>query len=79
MFHVLIPRLKPKGPQKANNNNMLLLAVRSNTRDQVRDLDFKCYYSCGLSTVTIEYSCPSVCLCVCVCLCLCVCACVHDN
>ena len=26
-------------------------------------------YSCGLSTATIEYSCPSVCLCVCV----------HDN
>ena len=24
------------------------------------------YYSCGLSTATIEYSCPSVCLSVCV-------------
>ena len=35
------------------------------------------YYSCGLSTATIEYSCPSVCLCVCVCVCLSVC--VHDN
>ena len=22
----------------------------------------KCYYSCGLSTATIEYSCPSACL-----------------
>ena len=37
----------------------------------------------GLSTATIEYSCPSVCLCVClsVCLCVCVCVsvCVHDN
>ena len=30
------------------------------------------FYSCGLSTATIEYSCPSVmsvCVCVCVCLC----------
>ena len=26
------------------------------------------YYSCGLSTATIEYSCPSVFLCVCVCV-----------
>ena len=32
-------------------------------------------YSCGLSTATIEYSCPSVFLCVCVCVCVCV----HDN
>ena len=31
------------------------------------------YYSCGLSTATIEYSCPSVCVSVCVCVC------VHDN
>ena len=32
------------------------------------------YYSCGLSTATIEYSCPSVCLlCVCLFVCLCVC------
>ena len=30
-------------------------------------------YSCGLSTTTIGYSCPSVCVSVCVC------ACVHDN
>ena len=39
------------------------------------------YYSCGLSTATIEYSCPSVCLslCVCVSVCVCVCVCVHDN
>ena len=35
------------------------------------------YYSCGLSTATIEYSCPSVCLgvrlfvCLRVCVCLC--------
>ena len=40
-------------------------------------------YSCGLSTATIEYSCPSVCVClsVCpsVCLSVCVCVCVHDN
>ena len=34
------------------------------------------YYSCGLSTATIEYSCPSVCVCVCVCVCLFVCVCV---
>ena len=35
-------------------------------------------YSCGLSTATIEYSCPSVCLCVCLswCLSLCVSMCV---
>ena len=32
------------------------------------------YYSCGLSTATIEYSCLSVCLCVCVSY-----VCVHDN
>ena len=39
------------------------------------------FYSCGLSTATIEYSCPSVCVCVCVwvCVCVCVCVCVHDN
>ena len=30
-------------------------------------------YSCGLSTTTIEYSCPSVFLCECVCVC------VHDD
>ena len=38
-------------------------------------------YSCGLSTATIEYSCPSVCLCVCLSVCVCVClsVCVHDN
>ena len=36
-------------------------------------------YSCGLSTATIEYSCPSVFLCVCVRVCFCVCVCVHDN
>ena len=30
-------------------------------------------YSCGLSTATIEYSCPSVCLFVCLYVC------VHDN
>ena len=33
------------------------------------------YYSCGLSTATIEYSCLSVCLCVCVSVCVCVCLC----
>ena len=39
------------------------------------------YYSCGLSTATIEYSCLSVCLSVCVSvfLSVCVCVCVHDN
>ena len=41
------------------------------------------YYSCCLSTATIEYSCPSVCVSVCVCVCVCVCVyvcvCVHDN
>ena len=31
------------------------------------------FYSCGLSTATIEYSCPSVSVSVCVCVC------VHDN
>ena len=38
-------------------------------------------YSCGLSTATIEYSCPSVCLCVCLSVCVSVClsVCVHDN
>ena len=30
------------------------------------------FYSCGLSTATIEYSCPSVCVCLCLCLCVCV-------
>ena len=30
-------------------------------------------YSCGLSTATIEYLCPSMCLYVCVCLSVCVC------
>ena len=35
------------------------------------------YYSCGLSTATIEYSSLSVCLCVCLGVCLSVC--VHDN
>ena len=32
-------------------------------------------YSCGLSTATIEYSCPSVCLCVCVCVSVCLSVC----
>ena len=36
-------------------------------------------HSCGLSTATIEYSCPSACLSVCVSFRLCVCVCVHDN
>ena len=35
------------------------------------------FYSCGLSTATIEYSCPSACLRVC--LRVCVSVCVHDN
>ena len=34
------------------------------------------YYSCGLSTATIEYSCRSVCLSVCLGVCVCVCVCV---
>ena len=33
------------------------------------------YYSCGLSTATIEYLCLSVCVCVSVFVCVCV----HDN
>ena len=39
------------------------------------------FYSCGLSSATIEYSCPSVCLSVCLCVCLgvCVSVCVHNN
>ena len=43
------------------------------------------YYSCGLSTATIEYSSLSVCLCVCLSVCLswclsvCLSVCVHDN
>ena len=36
-------------------------------------------YSCGLSTATIEYSSPSVCLSVCLSVCVCVSVCVHDN
>ena len=34
------------------------------------------YYSCGLSTATIEHSCPSVCLSVCPSVCVSVCVCV---
>ena len=43
--------------------------------------DLDCHYSCGLSTATIEYSYPSVCVAVClsVRLSVCVCVCVHDN
>ena len=43
------------------------------------------FYSCGLSTATIEYSlacvCVSVCVCmsVSVCVCVCLCVCKHDN
>ena len=36
-------------------------------------------HSCGLSTATIEYSCPSACLRVFPSFRLCVCVCVHDN
>ena len=45
------------------------------------NLCFLYHYSCVLSTPTIEYSCPSVCLSVCrsVCLCVCLSVCVHDN
>ena len=45
-------------------------------------LNFKCnIYSCGFSTATIEYSCPSACLCLRVfpSVCVCVCDCVHNN
>ena len=41
----------------------------------LNNLDKFIYYSCGLSTATIEYSCPSVFLCVCMCLCVCVSVC----
>ena len=55
---------------------MLFNATRNHHRDRP-------YYSCGLSTATLEHSCSSVCLraCVCVCVCVfvCVCVCVHDN
>ena len=37
------------------------------------------YYSCGLSTATIEYSCLSVWLSVCVCVSVCLCIFVQDN
>ena len=46
--------------------------------DQARTLKFG-NYSCGLSTATIEYSCPSVCLSGCVCLSVCLSVRVHDN
>ena len=36
-------------------------------------MQFVNYYSCGLSTATIEYSSPSVCLCICLSVS------VHDN
>ena len=42
-----------------------------------RKSKFSIYYRRGLSTATIEYSCPSVCLSWCLCVCLSVC--VHDN
>ena len=38
-----------------------------------------CSYSCSLSTATIEYSCPSVCLWVCLCFYVPVCVFVHYN
>ena len=37
------------------------------------------YHSCGLSTATIEYSCPSVCVSVCLSVCLCVCLCTDNS
>ena len=37
--------------------------------------DTQAYYSCGLSTATIEYSCPSMCLSVCLCVSVWVCLC----
>ena len=43
----------------------------------VGEFFMKNFYSCGLSTATIEYSSLSVCLCVCLSVCLSVC--VHDN
>ena len=42
----------------------------------VQQHQFLVYYSCGLSTATIEYSWPSVCVRVCVSVCVCVCVCV---
>ena len=55
------------------------IPFRKNISHLLEDL----FYSCGLSTTTIEYSCPSACLSVflswCLCVCLCVCFCVHDN
>ena len=40
----------------------------------------RCFNICyGLSTATIEYSCPSVCLCSCLSVCVCVSVYVHDN
>ena len=59
--------------QLGNCHNMKIIANKVSFIIYVRVV--KVYYSCGLSTATIEYSCPSVFLCVCFCVCLCV----HDR
>ena len=41
--------------------------------------NFIYFYNCGLSTATIEYSCPSACLRVCMHVFPSVCVCIHDN
>ena len=49
--------------------------VTNNTPSVGSVIEIFPYYSCGLSTATIEYSSLSVCLCVCLCVCLSVCLC----
>ena len=55
-----------------NTDSHMKKERHTDTQPYFKDVMMNCnYYSCGLSTATIEYSCPSVCLCWCVC--------VHDN
>ena len=58
------------------NKIKVMHGIRQDRLDAYLDeFSYQHYYSCGLSTATIEYSCPSVCLCVCVWLSVCVCVC----
>ena len=68
--------MKPMIFYKAMYEPLPLMAYRTNKEVILQGNKLNIlYYSCGLSTATIEYSCPSVCLCVCVCVCVCVCLC----